>query len=207
MFRIDKEGKRLGVLTDWDLTSNETRPPRGRRRFGSVPFMPVIFLDPTFAGIDLQHFYRHDLESQFWMLMWMAARSGTFNNWVTGDSIYGAKLNRLRISLFPARNGFENLRQRLVLPSTFGVLLAKWNDNMVYRVLWSTESLTRRRMREALFAVCEEKFGEPTIEEVWAAFYNWLAKAHQSIFATNPRAEIGSVLGAFLAYNRSSDLQ
>ncbi|KAG2361983.1 hypothetical protein BDR07DRAFT_1408250, partial [Suillus spraguei] len=70
-----KDGKRIGVLNDYDLSSLADDPgPRGNERTGTVPFMALELL--TLAGQrgEVKHSYRHDLESFMWCFAWISLR-------------------------------------------------------------------------------------------------------------------------------------
>ena len=75
MFAMTPEGKPYGVLIDWDLTI-DVKAKAGvgyvasaSHRTGTGPFMAIDLLE--FDG-DSPHFYRHDLESFFYILIWCA---------------------------------------------------------------------------------------------------------------------------------------
>ncbi|KAJ3855628.1 protein kinase [Lentinula lateritia] len=70
--RID--GKIYGVLNDFDLSSrvrDMDNGPTSNQRTGTRPFMSLDLLDPTWKG---GHFYRHDLESLFYIMLCLACR-------------------------------------------------------------------------------------------------------------------------------------
>ncbi|KAJ3803948.1 hypothetical protein F5876DRAFT_53964, partial [Lentinula aff. lateritia] len=70
--RID--GKIYGVLNDFDLSSrvrDMAHGPTSNQRTGTRPFMSLDLLDPTWKG---GHFYRHDLESLFYIILCLACR-------------------------------------------------------------------------------------------------------------------------------------
>ncbi|KAG2069346.1 hypothetical protein BDR04DRAFT_1021857, partial [Suillus decipiens] len=59
-----KDGKRIGVLNDYDLSSLiDDRGPRGNERTGTVPFMAFDLLTAKAQRGEVKHLYRHDLES------------------------------------------------------------------------------------------------------------------------------------------------
>ena len=67
------EGKPYGVLIDWDLTI-DVKAKAGvgyvasaSHRTGTGPFMAIELLQTTKGS---PHFYRHDLESFFYLLIW-----------------------------------------------------------------------------------------------------------------------------------------
>ncbi|KAG5980339.1 hypothetical protein E4U55_004128 [Claviceps digitariae] len=66
-----------GMLIDFDMAKVRDSEPSGARyRTGTVPFMAVEVLRKT------DHTYRHDLESFFYVLLWMCARQA----WINGVS-------------------------------------------------------------------------------------------------------------------------
>lgn len=60
------------VLNDWDLAIDVTVPQMhtGFEITGTVPFMAIDRLTPAALRGEVQHFYRHDLESFFYILVW-----------------------------------------------------------------------------------------------------------------------------------------
>ncbi|KAF8826606.1 hypothetical protein HHX47_DHR5000366 [Lentinula edodes] len=70
--RID--GKVYGVLNDFDLSSrvrDMDNGPSSNQRTGTRPFMSLDLLNPVWKG---GHFYRHDLESLFYIILCLACR-------------------------------------------------------------------------------------------------------------------------------------
>ncbi|KAJ3851450.1 protein kinase [Lentinula lateritia] len=70
--RID--GKVYGVLNDFDLSSrvrDMDNGPTSNQRTGTRPFMSLDLLNPVWKG---GHFYRHDLESLFYIMLCLACR-------------------------------------------------------------------------------------------------------------------------------------
>ncbi|KAL7893021.1 serine/threonine-protein kinase Sgk2 [Trichoderma sp. SZMC 28014] len=60
-----------GMLIDLDLAEEEDKDPSGaRHRTGTMEFMAIEVL------LGLSHTYRHDLESFFYVLIWLCARRG-----------------------------------------------------------------------------------------------------------------------------------
>ncbi|KAJ4471168.1 protein kinase [Lentinula aciculospora] len=73
MFRR-KNGKVYGVLNDFDLSSRVQdldNGPTSNQRTGTRPFMSIDLLTPIWKG---GHFYRHDLESLFYIILCFACR-------------------------------------------------------------------------------------------------------------------------------------
>ncbi|KAG2073282.1 hypothetical protein BDR04DRAFT_1095178 [Suillus decipiens] len=70
-----KDGKRMGVLNDYDLSSLiDDRGPRGNERTGTVPFMALDLLTAKAQRGEVKHLYRHDLESFIWVFIWICFR-------------------------------------------------------------------------------------------------------------------------------------
>ncbi|KAG2072831.1 hypothetical protein BDR04DRAFT_1096036 [Suillus decipiens] len=70
-----KDGKRIGVLNDYDLSSLAGAPgPRGNERTGTVPFMALELLTEKGQRGEVKHLYRHDLESFMWCFAWISLR-------------------------------------------------------------------------------------------------------------------------------------
>ncbi|KAG1883332.1 hypothetical protein F4604DRAFT_1982804 [Suillus subluteus] len=70
-----KDGKRMGVLNDYDLSSlANDQGPRGNERTGTVPFMALDLLCVKGQRGEVKHLYRHDLESFIWCFAWICLR-------------------------------------------------------------------------------------------------------------------------------------
>ncbi|KAG1865786.1 hypothetical protein DFJ58DRAFT_743145 [Suillus subalutaceus] len=93
-----KNGKRIGVLNDYDLSSLADDPgPRGNERTGTVPFMALDLLTEEGQRGEVKHLYRHDLESFMWCFAWISLRyeNGVllprrlrpFDEWATLDAV------------------------------------------------------------------------------------------------------------------------
>jgi hypothetical protein len=93
-----KDGKRIGVLNDYDLSSLADEPgPRGNERTGTVPFMALDLLSEEGQQGEVKHLYRHDLESFMWCFAWISLRyeNGVllpqglrpFDEWATADAV------------------------------------------------------------------------------------------------------------------------
>ncbi|KAJ3827068.1 protein kinase [Lentinula raphanica] len=73
MFRR-MDGKVYGVLNDFDLSSrlqDMDKGPTSKHRTGTRPFMSHELLNPGWQG---GHYYRHDIESLFYVVLCMACR-------------------------------------------------------------------------------------------------------------------------------------
>ncbi|KAG2149131.1 uncharacterized protein EDB93DRAFT_1337101 [Suillus bovinus] len=95
-----KDGKRIGVLNDYDLSSLADDPgPRGNERTGTVPFMALELLSEQGQRGEVKHLYRHDLESFMWCFAWISlryengalvsaeSRPGRLYHWATSDAV------------------------------------------------------------------------------------------------------------------------
>ncbi|KAG1893871.1 uncharacterized protein F5891DRAFT_1256959 [Suillus fuscotomentosus] len=92
-----RNGKRIGVLNDYDLSSLADDPgPRGNERTGTVPFMALDLLTKDDQQGTVKHLYRHDLESFMWVFAWICLRyrQGVLlrrlrplDEWATSDAI------------------------------------------------------------------------------------------------------------------------
>ncbi|KAG1762327.1 hypothetical protein EV702DRAFT_332282 [Suillus placidus] len=70
-----KDGKRIGVFNDYDLSSLVDEPgPRGNERTGTVPFMALDLLTAKARRDEVKRLYRHDLESFIWVFAWISLR-------------------------------------------------------------------------------------------------------------------------------------
>ncbi|KAI9808753.1 MAG: hypothetical protein M1825_003905 [Sarcosagium campestre] len=71
--KSDESGETMGVLIDLDLaTEHDSEPSGARHRTGTVHFMAIEVL----RGRGSSHTYRHDLESFFYVFVWMCIRNG-----------------------------------------------------------------------------------------------------------------------------------
>ncbi|KAH9852791.1 hypothetical protein C2E23DRAFT_778774 [Lenzites betulinus] len=85
------------VLNDWDLAIDTTLPQThtGLEMTGTVPFMAIHRLIPAALRGEVQHLYRHDLESLFYILLWalscyedgkrLDSLPETFASWIKDD--------------------------------------------------------------------------------------------------------------------------
>ncbi|KAG2138136.1 hypothetical protein BD769DRAFT_1663701 [Suillus cothurnatus] len=70
-----KDGNRMGVLNDYDLSSlANVQGPQGNERTGTVPFMARELLTEEGQRGKVKHLYRHDLESFMWVFAWICLR-------------------------------------------------------------------------------------------------------------------------------------
>jgi hypothetical protein len=93
-----KDGKRMGVLNDYDLSSLADDPcPRGNELTGTVPFMALDLLSAEAQRGKVKHLYRHDLESFMWVFIWICfnyrggallpAKLRPLDRWATFDAV------------------------------------------------------------------------------------------------------------------------
>ncbi|KAG1883248.1 hypothetical protein F4604DRAFT_1649185 [Suillus subluteus] len=93
-----KNGKLIGVLNDYDVSSSaNVVGPRGNERTGTVPFMALDVLSAKAQRGEVKHLYRHDLESFKWVFAWVFLRyreavllprgSRPFDEWATLDAV------------------------------------------------------------------------------------------------------------------------
>ncbi|KAG1775189.1 hypothetical protein EV702DRAFT_1007977 [Suillus placidus] len=105
MMWYEIDGKLMGVLNDYDLSSLANDPgPRGNECTGTVPFMALDLLFAEAQRGEVKHLYRHDLESFMWCFAWIALRyengallpagSRPFDEWATSNAVTcGVKKN------------------------------------------------------------------------------------------------------------------
>jgi hypothetical protein len=94
----EKDGKLIGVLNDYDLSSLVDEPgPRGNECTGTVQFMVCDLLTKKGQRGEVKHLYCHDLESFVWCFAWISMRykKGVlrprglrpFDEWATLDAV------------------------------------------------------------------------------------------------------------------------
>ncbi|KAG1799135.1 uncharacterized protein BJ212DRAFT_1305588, partial [Suillus subaureus] len=82
-----KDGKRIGVLNDYDLSSlANVQGPQGNERTGTVPFMARELLTEEGQRGKVKHLYRHDLES-FMQGVLLPRKLRPFDEWATLGAI------------------------------------------------------------------------------------------------------------------------
>ncbi|KAG1803457.1 hypothetical protein EV424DRAFT_1647590 [Suillus variegatus] len=70
-----QDGKRIGVLNDYDLSSlADDTGSRGNECIGTIPFMAIDLLRLTGQRGEVKHLYRHDLESFMWCFAWISLK-------------------------------------------------------------------------------------------------------------------------------------
>jgi hypothetical protein len=74
VYSVDNAKRIKGVVNDWDMSSKLGEDGNVIRsaavhRTGTTPFMACDLLNPK---VEWPHYYRHDLESLFYILLWAA---------------------------------------------------------------------------------------------------------------------------------------
>ncbi|KAG2097714.1 uncharacterized protein F5147DRAFT_816386 [Suillus discolor] len=70
-----QDGKRIGVLNDYDLSSlADDTGSRGNECIGTMPFMAIDLLRVPGQRGEVKHLYRHDLESFMWCFAWISLK-------------------------------------------------------------------------------------------------------------------------------------
>ncbi|KIK41000.1 hypothetical protein CY34DRAFT_806604 [Suillus luteus UH-Slu-Lm8-n1] len=89
------DGRYIGVLNDFDLSSTR-ETPSGQERTGTVPFMALRLLKKDAIEGKVQHLYQHDAESFLWVFAWVCLRyedgrllskATLLNEWLKLDAI------------------------------------------------------------------------------------------------------------------------
>ncbi|KAG2129041.1 uncharacterized protein EDB93DRAFT_1183411 [Suillus bovinus] len=88
-------GRWIGVLNDYDLSSMKRDGPSGKERTGTVPFMAIDLLSELGLQGQVTHLYRHDAESLVWVLVWVCLRyqggkllrNGMLDDWLKVDAL------------------------------------------------------------------------------------------------------------------------
>ena len=75
MMYYEQDGKKYGVLNDFDLAAimavgERTPKKQGFERTGTLPFMAIDLL--RYSNGQISRWFRHDLESCMWCLVWQA---------------------------------------------------------------------------------------------------------------------------------------
>jgi hypothetical protein len=68
------DGRWVGVLNDYDLSSTRDDGPSGNERTGTIPFMALALLTTQAIEGKVEHQYQHDAESLIWVLAWVCLR-------------------------------------------------------------------------------------------------------------------------------------
>ena len=75
MMYYEQDGKKYGVLNDFDLAAimavgERTPKKQGFERTGTLPFMALDLL--KYPNGQISRWFRHDLESCMWCVVWQA---------------------------------------------------------------------------------------------------------------------------------------
>ncbi|KAG2118222.1 uncharacterized protein F5147DRAFT_768356 [Suillus discolor] len=148
-----KNGKRIGVLNDYDLSSLADDPgPRGNERTGTVPFMALDLLTEEGQRGEVKHVYRHDLESFMWCFAWISLRyeKGVplrrrlrpLDEWATLDAVTcGEKKYYFQghMKKLPARSHIDSSLWAFLV-DCFKVLKRDADDRYYLSLEWSSSS-------------------------------------------------------------------
>ncbi|KAG1766866.1 hypothetical protein EV702DRAFT_785943 [Suillus placidus] len=169
-----KDGKLIGVLNDYDLSSLANDPgPRGNERTGTVPFMALDLLTAKAQRGEVKHIYRHDLESFMWVFAWISLRyengallpaeSRPLDDWVTLDAVAcrKEKLDFLDVLEDFKPSHMESLIWRFIV-SCFDVL--------------DTEAFNRRKRQRKSLIKADGSDGQTNEEEPVSDMYDLLGK-------------------------------
>jgi hypothetical protein len=111
-----EDGNVYAVLNDLDLAvSVDVKSKSSKHRTGTTPFMAIDLLDrhPT------AHMYRHDLESLFYVLVWITSRfhdrkeitDPPLQDWLESDDLFLVKSTfMLHAPDFHPTEGFESFK-------------------------------------------------------------------------------------------------
>ncbi|KAG9005172.1 hypothetical protein FRB94_001789 [Tulasnella sp. JGI-2019a] len=98
---FEEGGKVFGVLNDFDLaTMAGVKHATNSERTGTLPFMALDLLTIDGCNGGIEHLYRHDLESFWWVFVWITFRfqngklveGPPFSEWTEGSiACYNAK--------------------------------------------------------------------------------------------------------------------
>ncbi|KAG2104742.1 uncharacterized protein F5147DRAFT_654391 [Suillus discolor] len=73
LMRYWKDGKQIGILNDYGLSSLADDPgPQGNEHTGMVPFIALDLLTEKGQHGKVKHLYLHDLESFMWCFAWIS---------------------------------------------------------------------------------------------------------------------------------------
>jgi hypothetical protein len=108
-----EDGNVYAVLNDLDLAvSVDVKSKSSKHRTGTTPFMAIDLLGrhPTI------HMYRHDLESLFYVLVWITSRfhdgkeiaDPPLQDWAESDDLYLVKNTFMLTVPFQPTEGFES---------------------------------------------------------------------------------------------------
>jgi len=123
--------RNVGVLNDFDLVQISGESFEGGRRTGTIAFMALDLLALEEVSRRYTRFYRHDVESLIWVLIWVCL-SLEYNDDIP-PSLHGPALHRQRDRLESWKNPLSSLSTRLkVLTFTY-----QFEASNSYRRLWN----------------------------------------------------------------------
>ncbi|KAH9855853.1 hypothetical protein C2E23DRAFT_723114 [Lenzites betulinus] len=96
MFYRNGDNRPCGVVNDWDLAYDALdQTNSGFELTGTMPYMAIDLLNEAALRGEVRHLYRHDLESLFWILIWVVCciedgkqidpLPDRFQRWISGD--------------------------------------------------------------------------------------------------------------------------
>lgn len=149
---------KVGVLNDFDLTNIPGEDSRGGRRTGTIAFMALQLIDRFRENP--RRFYRHDVESLIWVLIWICldyrehgdAPQGMkeedvqktisfLQSWKTGDTEQAFHVRTaffLRLKTVVPRNASKELWN---LANKLGTWVKRMNDHETVEGLDCTEEV------------------------------------------------------------------
>ncbi|KAF9233258.1 hypothetical protein BU15DRAFT_9804, partial [Melanogaster broomeanus] len=90
-------GKVIGILYNYDRASSlvQSNQPLGNKQTSGIPFMAIDLLHYNDQGGQVQHRYRHDMESFIWAFVWMSLQykdgklrsTGPLDAWAEANGI------------------------------------------------------------------------------------------------------------------------
>ena len=145
MMYYEQDGKKYGVLNDFDLAAimsvgERTPKKQGLERTGTLPFMALDLL--RYPDGQISHRFRHDLESCMWCLVWEALTRKQ-EHW------YGEELTRITAEKSEMLNelNMSHLKQEW---QPFTPFLEQWT------LLFRSRRDARRRLVSRLVADVEK---------------------------------------------------
>ncbi|KAI6000221.1 hypothetical protein F5J12DRAFT_264809 [Pisolithus orientalis] len=109
--------KEMGVLNDYDLSSlTDFDNPMGDERTGTMPFMANDLLERDGLGGNVEHLYRHDMESFIYVFIWISLqykngillKPGPLDSWFTTDAHGCIKEKLYFLSALPVPDNTNN---------------------------------------------------------------------------------------------------
>ena len=135
MMYYEQDGKKYGVLNDFDLAAimavgERTPKKQGFERTGTLPFMAIDLL--RYPNGQISRWFRHDLESCMWCLVWQALAKKQ-EHW------YSEELSRIDA---------EKSKMLNVLDISF--LKEEWEPFTPFLVHWAQSFRYREEVRRKL---------------------------------------------------------